>query len=264
MHLQQSNAVYFPRKVLINRLRYLCRICITCVTDIFLSLQTTPLSWIMDHGRSLIHAETRHSPPAALVCVSQLHQDQFEYVCLHIFGGTVSWLFLLAAWPVSFVKLVTHFHTPDEKSRAAGPFSRDMGSTFSFSCPSALSRSLVYKKQILTKKCIFCITRVKVSFHTFQFLMSSGLLPFCYYCNINGQWMENGFSCPAEWHRDPSIIQFSAQQAEEIYGKRSLGVLRLSLVPPKMLWNKKKKVFWTSTWAKEQTHSGLYCRCRTL
>lgn len=78
--------------------------------------------------------------------------NQFEYVRLHIVSGTVSRLYLLAVWPVSLVKLVTHFHTPDEKSRAAGPFLCDMGSTFSCSCPSALSRSLEYKNQIPMKK----------------------------------------------------------------------------------------------------------------
>lgn len=72
-------------------------------------------------------------------------------------------------------------------------------------------------------------------------------------------------SCPAEWHGNPSIIQFSAQQADKKKKTKKKKILECwgfssITCAPRML----SQSVWTAIWAKEQTHSGLYCSCRTM
>lgn len=120
-------------------------------------------------------------------------------------------------------------------------FLHDIGSTFGYKCSFFRSNncSLVCKKSITIKKKIVSASPGSVSFRTLLFLISSGLLQFSYYSDINGQWTENCFlPCWMTWRPFYNPVQSTAGYDTKKKKKKDFGVLRFSLaslqlhVPP--------------------------------
>lgn len=109
------------RKVVINRLCYLCHIPVTHISDALISLQTTRLSTqprILADLASRATASSRHRNAAqvkALACRSQLYRGCWSLSAVplpHCVRRVFAFLL--------FVKLVTLLHTADGTTGAAG------------------------------------------------------------------------------------------------------------------------------------------------
>lgn len=93
------------------------------------------------------------------------------------------------------------------------------------------NRSLVCKNPIIIKKICSASPRSQCHFTLCCSWWALGCCPSVIIVTLMVAGWKTA-SCPAEWHRDPSIIQFSAQQA--VIPQKSLGVLRFSLASLKL------------------------------
>lgn len=217
----QCSCITSERKVLISKLYYLSHL---DHLHQWCSSNSTPLKWIMDHDRSHILCNDTPQLPVG----ARMHHRGKHWRAFRRYIGIISDMFACRRSAVLFPYCIC----------------LALGFCYLSSCQTFIhqvktltgreprkaqcnNRSLVCKNPIIIKKICSASPRSQCHFTLCCSWWALGCCPSVIIVTLMVAGWKTA-SCPAEWHRDPSIIQFSAQQAV-LPPQKSLGVLRFSL-----------------------------------